>query len=120
MDTKKLLKFCIYCTLMTVFIIQIIFAFENLVSEKTTHTIQPIKEPITMPSMTICPYVDTTKRYVSAKNVLSRLKNSSLNMSVIYQHKSNNSDLQNEVVVYFAVPISSILLSYPKKSLSKK
>ena len=36
------------------------------------------------------------------------------------QQKSKNWDVQNEVVLYFTVPIWSILLSYPKESISKK
>ena len=87
MDLKQLFKSCIYIGLMVAFIVQLSFAFENLLSERTAYTIYNKKEPIPMPSMTICPAPKGTASFISSKNILDTLKKFSLNMEVIYQNK---------------------------------
>ena len=54
--TKKVTKSCIYCGLMTAFIIILIEAFSKLLSENSGTTFKDVREDIKMPSMTICPF----------------------------------------------------------------
>ena len=55
-NIKQVTKTCLYCGLMTAFIIILIGAFQNLLSENSGKTFKDVKEDIKMPSMTICPY----------------------------------------------------------------
>ena len=52
---KQVTKLCLYCGLMTAFIIILIQAFGNLLSENSGRTLKDVREDIKMPSMTICP-----------------------------------------------------------------
>ena len=53
---KQVTKSCFYCVLMTAFIIILIQAFQNLLSENYGKTFKDVREDIKMPSMTICPF----------------------------------------------------------------
>ena len=53
---KQVTKSCFYCGLMIAFIIILIGAFENLLSENYGKTFKDVREDIKMPSMTICPF----------------------------------------------------------------
>ena len=53
---KKVTKSCLYCGLMTAFIIILIDAFYKLLSENSGRTYKDVREDIKMPSMTICPF----------------------------------------------------------------
>ena len=53
---KQVTKSCFYCVLMTAFIIILIDAFYNLLSENSGRSFKNVREDIKMPSMTICPF----------------------------------------------------------------
>ena len=53
---KQVTKSCFYCALMTAFIIILIDAFYNLLSENSGRSFKNVREDIKMPSMTICPF----------------------------------------------------------------
>ena len=53
---KQVTKSCFYFVLMAAFIIVLIGAFENLLSENYGKTFKDVREDMKMPSMTICPY----------------------------------------------------------------
>ena len=55
-NIKQVTKSCLYCGLMTAFIIILIGAFESLLSENSGKTFKDVREDIKMPSMTICPF----------------------------------------------------------------
>ena len=53
---KQVTKSCFYCGLMIAFVIILIGAFENLLSENSGKTFKDVREDIKMPSMTICSF----------------------------------------------------------------
>ena len=74
MDTRQVVKFCIYCTLVGTFIYLIFEACFNWYEEKIVQS--TINRPIwnmnmTMPSMTICPLSgDFSDNPIKAKDIL--------------------------------------------------
>ena len=54
---KQVTKSCLYCGLMTAFIIVLIGAFNNLLLENYGKTFKDVREDMKMPSMTICPFI---------------------------------------------------------------
>ena len=73
MDTRQVVKFCIYCTLVGTFIYLIFEACFNWYEEKIVQS--TINRPIwnmnmTMPSMTICPLSKDLFNGIKAKDIL--------------------------------------------------
>ena len=89
MHGKRVVRFCIYGTLVVMFTIVTIEAFRNLFSEKTSQFSKKVSTsvmPIPMPSMTICPTkVDYNSVFIEAKDILNKIENFRLEIIVDYK-----------------------------------
>ena len=89
MHGKRVVRFCIYGTLVVMFTIVTIEAFRNLFSEKTSQFSKKVPTsvmPIPMPSMTICPTkVDYNSVFIEAKDILNKIENFHLDIIVDYK-----------------------------------
>ena len=89
MHGKRLVRFCIYGTLVVMFTIVTIEAFRNLFSEKTSQFSTKVPTsvmPVPMPSMTICPTkVDYNSVFIEAKDILNKIENFHLDIIVEYK-----------------------------------
>ena len=86
-----LFKLFLYAILMTIFIILLISEIQSLLSDKSDHSFkQDGREPLKLPSLTICPAPSVKSKLVSESEILENLffKPSSVyNMSVVFNSK---------------------------------
>ena len=88
METKKVIRFCVYGCLLLAFILTTIQAFQNLLSENTGFSSTEVHESIKMPSMTICPagtQTDIRDTSINASIILESLQDIPINVSITLQ-----------------------------------
>ena len=82
MSTKQIIKSCLYGVLTIAFILILIEAFENLLSENSGQSFKSVYEKTKMPSMTICPSMHDRRNFVTSEGILEYFKDIPLNISV--------------------------------------
>ena len=87
MSSKQVIKSRFYGVLMIVFILILIEAFENLLSENSGQSFKSVYEKTKMPSMTICPSPYDRQNFVTSEGILEYFKDIPLNISVELDEK---------------------------------